>query len=66
MGNQCQQGLNRWWKNHDALPDAQKPMPSPYTNGTTGVDGERSGDLPAGALVGGRWSVDTVSKLLYK
>jgi DNA-binding transcriptional MerR regulator len=24
-------GLKRWWQNFDALPDAQKPMLSPYT-----------------------------------
>jgi DNA-binding transcriptional MerR regulator len=24
-------GLKRWWQNFDALPDAQKPIPSPYT-----------------------------------
>lgn len=24
-------GLKQWWKNHDALPDAQKPIQSPYS-----------------------------------
>lgn len=24
-------GLNSWWKNFDAMPDDQKPMPSPYS-----------------------------------
>ena len=24
-------GLNQWWKNHEALPAAQKPFPSPYS-----------------------------------
>ncbi len=28
---QISKGHNRWWKNHDALPDAQKPFPSPYS-----------------------------------
>ena len=25
-------GLSRWWQNHDALPDAQKPIQSPYSS----------------------------------
>jgi len=29
--HEISKGLKQWWKNHDALPDAQKPMPSPYS-----------------------------------
>ena len=28
---QIRQGLSQWWKNHEALPDAQKPFPSPHS-----------------------------------